>query len=180
MAYRNGVYAAFDGQGTTNPTESDIRYFRLLKIWAEEKGADFKYIDSHEKTRAVRDSSKKETLQRVLRERLNNSKVMFLILTNDTNYDRGFLNYEIEQALDTYNLPIIIAYPQISEAKITSQWSTLEKRWPKSLKQRLNDTSRDDISCLHIHFNKELAKRALEHMTVHDKRFIGSRLVYSD
>ncbi|MGQ4668796.1 TIR domain-containing protein [Metabacillus halosaccharovorans] len=134
MAYRNGVYAAFDGQGTTNPTESDIRYFRLLKIWAEEKGEDFKYIDSHEKTRAVRDTSKKETLQRVLRERLSKSKVMFLILSNETNYDRGFLNYEIEKALDVYYLPLIIAYPKIYEIPIKEQWSVLEKRWPKALK----------------------------------------------
>lgn len=180
MAYRNGVYAAFDGQGTTNPTESDIKYFRLLKIWAEEEGADFQYIDSHEKTRAVRDSSKKETLQRVLRERLSESKVMFLILTNDTNYDRGFLNYEIEKALDVYKLPLIIAYPKISERRIADQWSVLEKRWPKALKERLSNPNRDDLSCLHIHFKKELAKRALGHMTVHDKKYKGTHLVYED
>lgn len=180
MAYRNGVYAAFDGQGTINPTESDIRYFRLLKIWAQEKGENFKYIDSHEKTRAVRDSSKKETLQRVLRERLSNSKVMFLILSNDTSYDRGFLNYEIEKALDTYKLPLIIAYPKIDETKISNQWNVLEKRWPKALKQRLNDNSRNDISCLHIHFKKDLAKRALGHMTVHSKRFINTHLTYDN
>ena len=180
MAYRNGVYAAFDGQGTTNPTESDIRYFRLLKMWAQEKGEDFKYIDSHEKTRAVRDSSKKETLKSVLRERLSNSKVMFLILSNETSYDRGFLNYEVEKALDTYKLPLIIAYPKISENKITDQWSALKKRWPKALKERLIDNTRNDISCLHIHFNKELIKRALGHMTVKDKKYIGSLLVYEE
>ncbi|WP_394223625.1 hypothetical protein [Priestia aryabhattai] len=56
MAYRNGVYAAFDGQGKTNPSESDIRYFNLLKLWT--KGEGFKYIDSHQKTNAVRDISK--------------------------------------------------------------------------------------------------------------------------
>ena len=30
MAYRNGTYIAFDGQGTTSPDESDIKYFNLL------------------------------------------------------------------------------------------------------------------------------------------------------
>ncbi|TWT01577.1 TIR domain-containing protein [Planomicrobium sp. CPCC 101079] len=178
MAYRNGVYAAFDGQGTTNPTESDIKYFRLLKIWAQEKGEDFRYIDSHEKTSAVRDSSKKETLQRVLRERLSHSKVMFLILSHDTNYDRGFLNYEIEEALDTYKLPLIIAYPNIKDTKISNLWPVLEERWPRALKQRLNNNNRNDISCLHIHFTKELAKRALGDMTVHEKKFMNARLIY--
>ncbi|MFC0559025.1 TIR domain-containing protein [Halalkalibacter alkalisediminis] len=180
MAYRNGVYAAFDGQGKVNPTESDIRYFQLLKAWAEAKGEDFQYINSHDKTRAVRDSSKKETLQRVLRERLSKSKVMFIILSNETSYDRGFLNYEIEKALDLYKLPLIIAYPQISDRSINDQWATLEKRWPKALKQRLKDPKRDDLSCLHIHFKKELIKRSLNHMTVHDKKYIGARLCYEN
>lgn len=174
MAYRNGVYAAFDGQGKTNPSESDIRYFNLLKLWT--KGEDFKYIDSHQKTNAVRDTSKEETLKRVLRERLSNSKVMILILSNDTNYDRGFLNYEIEKALDYYRLPLVITYPRV-EGKIEHQWTTLEKRWPKALKERLNDKSRIDLSCLHITFNKEQISRALNYMSVHNKKYIDSRLV---
>lgn len=173
MAYRNGVYAAFDGQGKTNPSESDIRYFNLLKLWTKDE--DFKYIDSHQKTNAVRDSSKEETLKRALRERLSNSKVMILILSNDTNYDRGFLNYEIEKALDQYKLPLVITYPEI-EGNINTQWSKLEKRWPKALKERLKDNSRDDLSCLHIKFSKEQISRALKYMTVHDIKYKGPKL----
>lgn len=30
---RTGTYVAFDGQGSTDPTESDIHYFNLLKAW---------------------------------------------------------------------------------------------------------------------------------------------------
>ncbi|PIJ96864.1 TIR domain-containing protein [Lysinibacillus sphaericus] len=177
MAYRNGVYAAFDGQGKINHSESDIRYFNLLKSW--NKGEDFKYNDSHQKTNAVRDTSSVDTLKRRLRDRLSNSRVMIVIISNDTNYDRGLLNYEIEKALDYYKLPLIITYPEI-EGKINSQWSILEKRWPKALKERLNDTKRSDIVCLHIKFNKSEILRALEHMTVHDKKYIGSRLSYED
>lgn len=33
MAYRNGTYIAFDGQSTTNPTESDLKYLGLLRSW---------------------------------------------------------------------------------------------------------------------------------------------------
>ena len=32
MAYRNGIYVAFNGCGTTKPTDSDIKYFNLLII----------------------------------------------------------------------------------------------------------------------------------------------------
>ncbi|WP_314791442.1 TIR domain-containing protein [Aggregatibacter aphrophilus] len=73
MAYRNGTYIAFDGQGTTSPDESDIKYFNLLKAW-KKSGQDFKFSDSHKKTYQVRDSSYRETLKRRLRERLNESK----------------------------------------------------------------------------------------------------------
>ncbi|MFD5853190.1 TIR domain-containing protein [Cytobacillus pseudoceanisediminis] len=177
MAYRNGVYCAFDGQGTTNPTESDIRYYNTLKMWSTKE--DFSYINSHEKTRAVRDKSKAETLKTVLRQRLANSKVVLIILSEQTNFDRGFLNYEIEKAIDTYKLPIIIAYTGI-ESPITNLTSKLKNRWPKALDERLNDSSdRSDISCLHIRFKKEDISRALKDMSVHNKKYIGKRLVYN-
>lgn len=175
MAYRNGVYVAFDGQGTTNPTQSDIKYYNLLKSWASEE--TFGYIDSHLKTRSVRDSSQAETLKRVLRERLSNSKVMLLILSDDTNYDRGFLNYEIEQALDRYDLPLIIAYPG-TNSPIENQWAKLEQRWPKALKTRLaNSNSDNSLSVLHVTFKKENIISALSHMSVHNKIHIGKKLV---
>ena len=31
MAYRNGVYVAFNGCNTTDPTQSDIKYFNIMK-----------------------------------------------------------------------------------------------------------------------------------------------------
>ncbi|WP_301109380.1 TIR domain-containing protein [Sporosarcina sp.] len=175
MAYRNGVYVAFDGQGTTNPTKSDIRYYNLLNSWVS--GEHFSYIDSHQKTRSVRDSSKEETLKRVLRERLSDSKVMLLILSDETNYDRGFLNYEIEQSLDRYKLPLIIAYPD-TNTPIENQWAKLEKRWPRALKARLADSNVDDsLSVLHVNFTKENIISALSHMSVHNKVHIGKKLV---
>ena len=37
MAYRNGTYVAFDGQGTTDPTQSDLKYLGLLRSWNNSK-----------------------------------------------------------------------------------------------------------------------------------------------
>ena len=31
MSYRNGIYVAFNGCGTTNPIDSDIKYFNLSR-----------------------------------------------------------------------------------------------------------------------------------------------------
>ena len=33
MVYRNGTYVAFDGNGTTDPTQGDLKYYALLKSW---------------------------------------------------------------------------------------------------------------------------------------------------
>ncbi|WP_269208415.1 hypothetical protein [Methanococcus maripaludis] len=33
MKCRSGTYVAFNGCGTTNPTEIDRKYFQILKEW---------------------------------------------------------------------------------------------------------------------------------------------------
>ncbi len=74
MAYRSGTYIAFDGLGQTNPTLSDFKYYATMQAWASHKNIDFKYVDSHDKTCAVRDTSLRTTLESRIRERLANSK----------------------------------------------------------------------------------------------------------
>ena len=49
MAYRNGTYIAFHANNTTEPTESDIKYYNLLKAWDVRNNDDFHFINSHEK-----------------------------------------------------------------------------------------------------------------------------------
>ena len=72
MAYRNGTYIAFHADGTTDPTASDIRYYRILKARHENDNIELQFINSHEKVSAVRDSSTNATLKRSLVERLTN------------------------------------------------------------------------------------------------------------
>ena len=120
--YRNGTYVAFDGQGEVNPVNSDLHNFELLKAWQANgeivamtgDGANdnvrFNFVNSHEKTYSVRDSSSLETLKARLKERMANSKNMLVIVSSQTNKNRGLLNWEIQQAVEVYKLPIIVAY----------------------------------------------------------------------
>lgn len=62
MAYRNGTYIAFHANGTTDPTASDIKFYNLMKAWTNKTDDDFSFINSHEKTASVRDSSKKNNV----------------------------------------------------------------------------------------------------------------------
>ena len=84
MAYRNGTYVAFHAAGTTDPTASDIKYYNMMKAWDANDSFDFTFTNSHDKTAAVRDSSKRATLERLIKERLNNSKNFVLIITDIT------------------------------------------------------------------------------------------------
>lgn len=146
---RTGTYVAFDGQGTTDPTESDIHYYNLLKAWDKSGCIDFKFTNSHEKTYQVRDSSSKATLFSRLEKRLSASKNFLLIITDRTNYDRGILNWEIEKAVDYYKLPIIVAYPGYSRIGAPEQLSYM---WPKALAERIEN---GHARCIHIPFDKE-------------------------
>ncbi len=71
----------------------------------------FIFVNSHDKSSAVGDSIKNTTLERVLKERLRNSKNMILIIGKTTKEDRDWVPLEISYAVDTCEIPIIAAYP---------------------------------------------------------------------
>lgn len=161
MAYRNGTYVAFDGQGTTNPTQSDLKYLGLLRSWNNSKNYELTFSDSHLKTYQVLDTSQKSTLEKRLMERLRNSKNMLLILSNDTNYDRGMLNFEIEKAIDEYELPIIVAYTGCDYLLNAKAYSN---RWPKALKERID---KESLQAIHIAFKEKAIMSAIIQFSVH-------------
>jgi len=149
MTYRSGTYVAFHAKGTTDPTASDIRYFRIMQAWKSVAGIDFTFVDSHDKVAAVRDSSKRETLRRSLVARLKKSKNLVLITSRDTKKDTDWVPFEIEYAIDTCALPIILAYVDYTDTPITNP-SRLSEYWPTALASRIRNES---AHAIHIPFN---------------------------
>lgn len=174
MAYRNGTYVAFDGNGTSNPTQSDIRYYNILKGWKETKKVNFDMIDCHAKTCQVKDSSSIGTLEKRLMERMRNAKNMFLIITENTEWDRGLLNFEIEKAVDLYKIPIIVAYPGYNSILSPMGHQT---KWPKALYERIKEEK--TAKCIHIPFKLEPVADALLQFSVNDKDLGGPLHVYN-
>lgn len=173
MAYRNGTYVAFNGNGEKNPAKSDFRYYNLLKAWKNSENIEFTFSDSHEKTYSVKDDSLKQTLRTRLKERMKNSKNMLLILSDDTNWDRGELNYEIELAVDKFDIPIIAVYPDFL---YILDPSALRKYWPKSLQERIDN---ETAKCIHIPFKEELIFSAISQFSINDDT-IDLPLAYYD
>lgn len=149
MAYRNGTYIAFHAEGTPNPAESDRRYYELLKAWKVGEENDFYFINSHEKTAAVRDTSKRSTLEASLKARLSESKNMILIIGKTTREDDDWVPTEIIDAIDRCKIPVIAAYTDF--IRITSPLE-LSYLWPSALATRINNSA---AHVIHIPFKKE-------------------------
>lgn len=172
MAYRNGTYIAFDGLGQIDPTKSDFKYYASIQSWAAHEHIDFKYVDSHEKTYAVRDSSKRPTLEARIRERLANSKNVVVILSSQTRKIGSMLSFEIEQAVDNYNLPLIIAYVDYS---VVAEPSKLSSYWPDALTQRIHTGK---AKAIHIPFCKAALLDALKQFSIHSAEQLDTSLQF--
>jgi len=155
VAYRNGTYIAFHAGGSTDPTASDIKYYRMLKAWHEHDDIDFKFINSHDKVAGVRDTSKKDTLRRSLVERLNNSKNMVLIIGPTTRFDTDWVPFEIAYAVDQCKIPIIAAYPGYEWITVPQQ---LRDLWPPALSSRIDNGT---VRAIHIPFKQRAIDDAI-------------------
>ncbi|HMD90616.1 MAG TPA: TIR domain-containing protein [Anaerolineaceae bacterium] len=160
MAYKNGTYIAFHADDTPDPTESDMKYYNIMKMWKVREDNDFYFINSHEKTGSVRDDSKKETLRRSLVERLNNSKNMVLIIGETTWQDTDWVPFEIAYAIDHCSLPIIAAYTMYSCILAPNLLNNL---WPKALADRITNHT---AHVIHIPFKKEPLADALSQFRI--------------
>lgn len=104
MSYRNKTYVAFASE--------DIRSYRLMEAWRENKNIDFNFYDAHD-LYVARDTSKPETIKGNLRERMKNAKQVVLLGSPDAKKKGGdgisFLAYEVKVALE-FGLPVVVAH----------------------------------------------------------------------
>ena len=156
MAYRNGTYIAFHAEGNPDPTASDIRYYRMLKAWHANDGFDFHFINSHDKVAAVKDSATKKRIMDSLEDRLDNSKNIVLIVGKTTKNDTDFVPFEIEYAVDTCQIPIIVAYTQYGS--ILNPKSH-RNEWPAALSERIDAGT---VSAIHIPFKQKVIDAAIK------------------
>lgn len=148
-AYRTGTYVAFHANGIKEPTESDIKYYNLLKAWRVREDGGLIFTDSHEKTSAIRDFSQRDTIRRHLTTRLLRSKNMILIVGLTTREDTDWVPFEIAYAVDECAIPIIAAYPGYDYIMAPAELAPL---WPTALASRIRSGK---AHVIHIPFRKE-------------------------
>lgn len=158
MAYRNGTYVAFAADGGTNITTSDIRFYNILKAWNLLKSKEFRLINSHEKSSRLRSGSQEETIKRTLRERLNNSSKLLLLVSDRTKLDDDFVPYEIKYAIETCKIPVIVCYVNHKQRISTTLPQNLKNLWPAELKKQIDN---NNVKTIHIPFRERILYRAI-------------------
>lgn len=158
MAYRSGTYIAFAADKAINIFSSDIKYYRLLTAWDLMKKRNFKLINSHEKGPTLRSGSLDDTIKRTLRGRLDNSNRLLLLVGNTTKDDDDFVPYEIEYAIKTCKLPVIVCYVTYRNRITNKLPNELIKLIPPKLREFINANS---VKTIHIPFRQRILNRAL-------------------
>lgn len=153
--YKNGTYIAFHAEGKTDPTASDIKYYRMMKAWHKNDDIEFKFVNSHDKVSAVRDTSSSQTIMRSLRERLDNSRNMILIIGQTTKNDTDFVPYEIAYAADKCKLPLICVYTDYASILNPNSHRT---EWPAALRDRIDA---ETVRALHVPFKQKVIDTAI-------------------
>ena len=173
MANRTGTYFAFDGLGQSDRSKSDFKYYAVVQGWDAAKGIDFKFVNSHDKASAVRDTSKLETLKESIRQRLAASKNMVVIVSADTRKSGSLLSWEIERAVDYYELPLVVAYAGYNSILDPSK---LSSRWPNTLATRINNGK---AQAIHIPFKKDVMLEAIRRFAVNGEEIGGSMVTFT-
>lgn len=103
MSYRNKTYVAFASE--------DIRSYRLMEAWRENKNIDFDFYDAHDLFVSL-DTSQPETIKRNLRERMKNAKQVVLLgsaaAKRKGSNGISFLAHEVK-VMAEFNLPVVVA-----------------------------------------------------------------------
>lgn len=148
---RTKTYIAFDG-------DTDLMSYRTIQSWSADPRQPFVLNDAHEINNA-RDDSLPESIINQLRERLDVSKHLVLIIGSATNRNRkGILRYEIRYALRN-SLPVILVFKGFSTEDGNS-----EELWKRSLLPKIPGVLKDwtgDKYCLVCPFTREVVVRAI-------------------
>lgn len=143
MAYRNKTYVCFDA-------DQDIKYYRMLLAWSENDKFDFEMYNAHE-INNLRNNSSEETIKGKLLERLKNSKVMIVLVGENTKYLYKYVRWEIEKAIEL-GIPII-AVNIVEDSKGKYNRKLDDIHCPKILKETM---------ALHIAFREKILSKAIQ------------------
>lgn len=137
MSYRNKTYVCFDA-------DSDIRFYCLMKAWKQNDNTEFNFYNAHE-INNIASCSSEETIKKRLRERMNNSKVLLVLVGEKTKNLYRFVRWEIMTAL-SMGLTVIC----------------VNLNHKRQIDQTLCPPILKDVLAIHVSFSPKIVQYALE------------------
>ncbi len=150
MAYTNKTYVCFDA-------DTDIHYYRLMTAWKEHEKIEFNFYNAHE-INNLRDGSSEATIKAKLRERLNNTKMLVILIGENTAKLYKYVRWEIEYAIEK-DIPIVAV-------NLNKQKSMDAKLCPPLLKDKL---------AIHIPFGQKIMDYTLNNWEASHHRHIANK-----
>lgn len=157
------VSEPFNASSLSAHATEDFCYYNMLRAW-KSSDSTFPFYNAHDTTYNVRDNSDWETtLKPRLHQRLRNSSNLILFLSDYTSNSRA-LRAEVDYAINTLNLPIIVIYPTLKSKEEllnnnnTGLNATVINLWNKLPIFR---DSKHKVPVIHVPLKKELIRNAL-------------------
>jgi len=134
--YKNKTYICFDA-------DSDMDAYEAMLEWKDDENLGFDFHNAHELNN-LRDGSQEDTIKNKLRERLNKSKMMIVLIGKSTENLYKYVRWEMEIALKN-DIPII----------------AVNLNMIKGIDHNLCPPIIRDELVLHVEFDPEVINRAL-------------------
>ncbi len=160
------TYIAFDelGQQEGDTSPSDYRFCATVRRWAAERQLfETVYEERKDKLYALRKSSLRSAFASRVRQSLAVCGNILVILSGETRKSGSLLSFEIAEAVDHFNLPLILAY---IDYRAVADPSALSGYWPNELRQRIQGGV---ARAIHIPFNKHAIIDAVCQFTVSNR-----------
>jgi hypothetical protein len=101
MGYKDPTYVIFDG-------DEDKWAYAFMKGWNKNENIDFDFRDAHDLDSMTGRAQDERYVKGILRQRMQQSSAVVLLLGEKTNRLHQFVRWELELALEL-GLPIIVA-----------------------------------------------------------------------
>lgn len=125
------TYVAFDGQGVLSH-QLNKAYDAYLAL--KQGQNTLRFITDHDISFEDITDITSDVLKRRLETRMKQADNVLVIASEDSDVDNPLLNWEVETAIHTYHLPVIVAY--VDAPALSNSTIQLVHNWlPKSLQQ---------------------------------------------
>lgn len=105
MSYRNKIYVAFHYGKKGDVKDGEKSFYHTFEMWRDHKNINFNFFDAHDLNN-IKETSSDATIIARLQERLRDTKMMILLVGDQTR-NRKWVKWELDQAKKR-NIPLIV------------------------------------------------------------------------